>query len=59
MYSVTKLQSLVNEYKLTGNYEVEFPNAETRHGVSLPSGVYFCQLRIGSFVETKKMILLR
>jgi len=44
---------LVNEDKPIGSYEVEF-NAS-----SLPSGVYFYQLRAGNFIETKKMILLR
>jgi len=44
---------LVNEEKPSGNFEVEF-NAS-----SLPSGVYFYQLKAGSFIETKKMILLK
>jgi hypothetical protein len=44
---------LVNEEKPSGNYEVEY-NAS-----SLPSGVYFYQLKSGSFVETKKMLLLK
>ncbi|MCW8960700.1 MAG: T9SS type A sorting domain-containing protein, partial [Ignavibacteriaceae bacterium] len=35
------------------SYEVEWNASE------LPSGVYFYQLRAGSFVETKKMILMK
>jgi len=48
-----EITTLVNEEKPAGSYEVEF-NAS-----SLPSGVYFYQLRAGSFINTKKMILLR
>jgi len=44
---------LVNEEKPSGNFEVVFDAS------SLPSGVYFYQLRAGSFVETNKMILLK
>jgi len=45
--------TLVNEEKPAGTSEVKFD------GSSLPSGVYFYTLQAGSFVETKKMILLR
>ena len=48
-----EVATLVNEEKPAGEYQVEF-NAS-----NLPSGVYFYQLRAGSFVETKKMILLK
>jgi len=44
---------LVDEYKPAGTYEVEFNATES------PSGIYFYQLKAGSFVETKKMVLLR
>ena len=48
-----EIATLVNEEKPAGNYEVNF-NAS-----KLASGVYFYQLQAGSFVETKKMILIR
>ncbi|MBI5660763.1 T9SS type A sorting domain-containing protein [Ignavibacterium sp.] len=32
---------------------------ETGHRLSLQSGVYFYQLRIGNYTETKKMVLIR
>ena len=44
---------LVNQKQNPGNYEVEFDGSE------LTSGVYFYQLTVGEFVETKKLILLK
>jgi hypothetical protein len=48
-----EITTLVNEQKSPGNYQVIF------RGSSLPSRVYFYTLRAGSFMETKKMILLK
>ncbi len=48
-----EIATLVNEEKPAGNYEIDF-NAS-----KLSSGVYFYTLKVGSFVETKKMILLQ
>jgi hypothetical protein len=48
-----EIATLVNEEKSVGNYEVDF------NATSLPSGLYFYQLQAGSFVETKKMILMK
>ncbi len=45
--------TIIDEYKPAGSYEVEFNTSE------LPSGVYFYQLRVGNFIQTKKMILIR
>ena len=44
---------LINKEKPVGTYEV------TWYGENLPSGVYFYQLKAGSFVQTRKMILLK
>ena len=49
----TEIEILVNEEKLTGTYEL------TWYAENLPSGVYFYQLQAGSFVETKKMVLMK
>ncbi|MCK7516667.1 MAG: T9SS type A sorting domain-containing protein [Ignavibacteriales bacterium] len=43
--------TLVDEYKPAGSYEVEF---SARGG--LASGIYFYQLKVGSFMQSKKMI---
>jgi len=44
---------LMDEEKPIGTYELTW-NAGT-----LPSGVYFYQLKAGEFISTKKMILLK
>jgi hypothetical protein len=48
-----EIETLVNEEKPIGNYEVEF------FANNLPSGIYFYKMQSGSFVRTKKMVLLR
>ena len=48
-----EIATLVKEEKPAGEYEVEFD------GTRLPSGIYFYQIKAGSFVDTKKMILLK
>ena len=54
-----EVATLVDEFREAGRYEVEFNAVETRRGLSLPSGVYFYQLKTGNFIETKKMILTK
>lgn len=44
---------LVNEYKPSGNYEVEF------NAAGLSSGIYFYRLQAGSSIQTRKMVYLR
>ncbi|MCW8811205.1 MAG: YCF48-related protein [Ignavibacteriaceae bacterium] len=48
-----EVATLVNEEKPAGQYEVEF------NSPNLPSGIYFYQLKVGLFVETKKMVLIK
>ena len=52
-----EVATLVDEFKPAGNYEVEFGG--NLNNQFLSSGIYFYQLKSGSFVETKKMILMR
>jgi len=51
--------TLVNEMKQPGSYEVSFNPQQTTNHQQLTSGVYFYQLRAGSFVQTRKMIVLK
>lgn len=47
------LKTLVNKPVNPGNHSVQFDAAE------IPSGVYYYQIKAGSFVQTRKMILLK
>jgi uncharacterized lipoprotein YddW (UPF0748 family) len=51
--------TLVNEEKAAGSYEVEFSAGSFGNASNLSSGIYFYKLTVGSFSQTKKMILLR
>ena len=53
-----EVATLVDEYKPAGEYELEF-NAGISSDLFLTSGVYFYQLKAGSFIQTKKMILMK
>jgi len=48
-----EIETLVNEEKPVGTYEVNW------NAANLPSGVYFYRLQAGDFVQTRKMILLK
>ncbi len=48
-----EVSNLVNEIKQPGQYQVEF------NATDLTSGIYFYQLQVGPFVETKKMMLMK
>jgi hypothetical protein len=52
-----EIATLVNEEKPAGEYEVEFQSIVGSR--QLTSGIYFYQLKAGSFIQTKKMILLK
>lgn len=48
-----EVATLVDEYKPAGSYDVDFDASY------LSSGVYFYKLQAGSFVETRKLMLLK
>ena len=55
VYDITgsEVQTLVNERLQPGTYEATF------NGSALNSGVYFYRMETNSFIETKKMLLLK
>ena len=48
-----KVKTLVDGYKTQGSYSVNF------NAGNLASGIYFYQLKAGSFTATKKLLLLK
>lgn len=48
-----EVATLINEEKARGNYSVEFD------GTNYSSGVYFYRIQAGSFVATKKFVLMK
>jgi hypothetical protein len=53
-----EIATLINEEKPSGEYKVTFDVGTSRRS-ALTSGVYFYQLKVGNFVQTKKMILMK
>jgi hypothetical protein len=48
-----EIATLVDEEKPVGSYELLFD------GAGLSTGIYFYQLFAGSFIESKKMVLMK
>ena len=55
-----EIATLVDRIKQTGRHEIEFnTNVKANNYSPLPSGIYFYQLRVGNYIQTKKMMLLK
>ena len=48
-----EIRTLVNEFQQNGSHSITFD------AIHLSSGVYFYRIQAGSFIETKKMLLLK
>jgi hypothetical protein len=48
-----EVTTLVNEFRIAGNYTVDF------NAANLASGVYFYRIKSGDFIDTKKMVLMK
>lgn len=48
-----EIKTLVNEYIRAGRYIIGF-NAS-----GLSSGIYFCKIIAGNYIETKRMVLIK
>jgi len=53
-----RVTSLVREHKPAGVYKVTW-NGESERGGAVASGVYFVQMRAGSYAETRKIMFLK
>ncbi len=51
--------ALVNEYKQPGNYKATFNVDHLERSREMASGIYFYCLQAGSYIETKKLVLLK
>ena len=53
-----RIKTLIDEPKAIGDYEIKW-DGTNQMGERLSSGQYFYQLKVGDFVSTKKMVLLK
>ncbi len=54
-----EIVTLVNEEQSAGEHTINFNMQQTSHISPLSSGIYFYQLTVGKFVQTRKMVYLK
>ena len=52
------VKTLFDDFNNSGNYTVTW-NGENRNGVSMPTGIYFCNMKNVECHQSKKMLLIR
>jgi 5-hydroxyisourate hydrolase-like protein (transthyretin family) len=52
------VRTLVDEPKEAGNYQV-FWDGKSDNGKDIASGIYFYELKVGDYSQTKKMVFLK
>ena len=53
-----RVKSLVDEYYQVGRYTIDW-NGTDDNGKNVSSGLYFYQMRVGDFIQTRKMIMMK
>jgi hypothetical protein len=53
-----KIRTLINEQKMAGSYRLTWDGRDNA-GKQLPGGIYFYQLKAGSYTATRKMIMAK
>lgn len=53
-----EVKTLIDKNMPVGNYEIQWDGTNNT-GQRVASGIYFCLMKAGEFVETRKMMLLR
>ena len=53
-----EITMLVDEWKTAGSHQV-FWNGRNESGIAAPSGIYIVQMRVGTFCQSRKLILMK
>ena len=54
-----EVTTLVNEYRTTGSYDINFNASSASGGQALSSGVYIYSIRVNDYSAMKKLVLMK